>query len=58
MTGEHKHEREAERSQEGIRERTTDLRRFATGRDRGHRRDAEQIAQTRTKSGNFVRQFN
>ena len=33
--------------------RTNDLGRFATGRERGQRRDAEQTAQTGTKSGNL-----
>ena len=54
----YEHEREAERSQQGIRKRTGDLGRFATGRERGQRRDAEQTVETGAKSGNFVRQFN
>ena len=54
----YEHEGEAERSQQGVRKRTDDLGRFATGRQRGQRRDADQMVQTGAKSGNFVRQFN
>ena len=54
----YQHEREAERSQQGVRKWTGDLGWFATGRERGQRRDAEQTVQTGAKSGNFVRQFN
>jgi hypothetical protein len=53
----YEHEREAERFEQSIRKRTDDLGRFATGRERGQRRDAEQTVQTGAKSGSFVRQF-
>ena len=53
----YEHEREAERFEQSIRKRTDDLGRFATGRERGQRRDAEQTVQTGAKSRNFVRQF-
>jgi hypothetical protein len=51
----YEHEGEAERSKQGVRQRADDLGRFATGRQRGQRRDADQMVQTGAKSGNFVR---
>src|SRR6476620_2975758 len=54
----YEHEGEAERSEQSIRKRTDNVARFATGRDRGQRRDADQMVQTGAKSGNFVGKLN
>ena len=54
----YEHEGEAERSKQGVRQRADDLGRFATGRQRGQGRDADQTVQTGAKPGNFVREFN